>query len=48
MNSLLRCHRLLVGHGALVLLVGFVIGFGFLFFLTGEIALWPIPGQIDY
>jgi hypothetical protein len=40
--------RLLVGHGALVLLFAFVIGFGFLFFLIGEIALWPIPGSIDY
>ncbi len=48
MDSLLRCQRLLVGHGALVLLLGFVIGFGFLFFLIGEIALWPIPGSIDY
>jgi hypothetical protein len=40
--------RLLVGHGALVLLFAFVLGFGFLFFLIGEIALWPIPGSIDY
>lgn len=48
MHSLLRCQRLLVGHGALVLLFGFVVGFGFLFFLIGEIALWPIPGSIDY
>ena len=48
MTSLVRCQRLLVGHGALVLLLGFIIGFGFLFFLIGEIALWPIPGQIAY
>ena len=48
MNSLLRCQRLLVGHGALVLLLGFVVGFGFLFFLIGEVSLWPIPGSIDY
>ena len=40
--------RLLIGHGALVLLFGFVMGFGFLFFLIGEISLWPIPGVIDY
>ena len=46
--DLKRCQQLLVGHGALVLLWGFVVGFGFLFFLTGEIALWPIPGSIDY
>ena len=48
MASTLRCQRLLVGHGALVLLVGFAIGFGFLFFLIGGIELWPIPGRIDY
>lgn len=48
MTSLVRCQRLLVGHGALVLLLGFVIGFGFLFFLIGEISLWPIPGRIAY
>jgi len=40
--------RLLIGHGALVLTFAFVIGFGFLFFLIGEIRLWPIPGVIDY
>ena len=48
MDSLLRCQRLLVGHGALVLLFGFVVGFGFLFFLIGEVSLWPIPGLIEY
>ncbi len=47
MSSLVRCQRLLIGHGALVLLFGFVIGFGFPVFLIGEIALWPIPGRID-
>lgn len=36
----------LVGHGALVLLVGGVFGFGYLFFLIGRIELWPIPGAI--
>ena len=46
--DLRRCQQLLVGHGALVLLWGFVVGFGFLFFLIGEIALWPIPGRIAY
>lgn len=40
--------RLLIGHGALMIFVGGVIGFGFLFFLIGEIRLWPIPGKIDY
>ena len=46
MSSLVRCQRLLVGHGALVLLFAFALGFGFLFFLIGEVALWPIPGRI--
>jgi hypothetical protein len=48
MDEIRKSQRLLVGHGALVLLVAFVIGFGFLFFLIGEIRLWPIPGVIDY
>jgi hypothetical protein len=47
-NELNKSQRLLLGHGALVLLFGFVMGFGFLFFLNGEISLWPIPGVIDY
>ena len=47
-NELQKAQRLLLGHGALVLLVGFIIGFGFLFFLIGEIRLWPIPGSIEY
>lgn len=38
--------RLLVGHGALVMLIGFIVGFGFAFFLLGEIKLWPIPGSL--
>ncbi len=40
--------RRLIGHGALMIFVGGVIGFGFLFFLMGEVSLWPIPGRIDY
>jgi magnesium-transporting ATPase (P-type) len=47
-NEVKKSQRLLIGHGALVLLFGFVMGFGFLFFLIGEISLWPIPGKIDY
>jgi len=46
-SNLDRSQRLLVGHGALILLVGFVVGFGFLFFLIGRIELWPF-GYIDY
>jgi len=48
MDEIRKSQRLLVGHGALVLLMAFVIGFGFLFFLIGEISLWPIPGSIGY
>lgn len=48
MDDIKKSQRLLVGHGALVLLMAFIIGFGFLFFLIGEIRLWPIPGAIDY
>ena len=47
-DEIRNSQRLLVGHGALVLTMAFIIGFGFLFFLIGEIALWPIPGAIDY
>jgi hypothetical protein len=46
-RSLQRCQQLLLGHGALVLLVGFALGFGFLFFLIGEVSLWPIPGVLS-
>jgi hypothetical protein len=47
-DDIKKSQRLLVGHGALVLLFAFVVGFGFLFFLIGDIRLWPIPGVIDY
>jgi hypothetical protein len=48
MDEIQKSQRLLVGHGALVLLFAFVVGFGFLFFLIGDIRLWPIPGVIDF
>jgi hypothetical protein len=48
MDEIQKIQRLLIGHGALVLLWAFVIGFGFLFFLLGDIRLWPIPWVIDY
>ncbi len=35
--------RLLMGSGALLIFMGGVAGFGFLFFLLGEIRLWPFP-----
>jgi hypothetical protein len=40
-----RYQALMIGHGALVLLVGLLMGFGFIFSLIGEISLWPIPGH---
>ncbi|MGH8506898.1 MAG: hypothetical protein ACRETM_13220 [Stenotrophobium sp.] len=40
--------RHLIGHGALLIFVGGLFGFGFLFFLLGEIRLWPFPGHIAY
>ena len=40
--------RTLIGHGALLIFCGGVIGFGFLFFLMGHISLWPIPGAINF
>lgn len=39
--------RLLVGSGALLLLVAGMAGFGFLFFLLGKIELWPFL-DIEY
>ncbi len=44
--ALKSLQRRLMGHGGLVLLWGFVMGFGFLFFLLGEIKLWPVPGAL--
>ncbi len=38
----------LIGHGALLIFIGGVLGFGFVFFLIGKIALWPIPWEINY
>lgn len=40
--------RSLILHGGSVLLLGFAVGFGFLFFIIGSIELWPIPGKIAY
>lgn len=46
-NDLALIRRRLIGHGALLFFTGGVIGFGFLFFLLGEIRLWPIPGTLE-
>ena len=40
--------RILIGNGGLAIVAAGVIGFGFLFFLIGKIALWPIPWEIEY
>ncbi|TAM10624.1 MAG: hypothetical protein EPN72_09140 [Nevskiaceae bacterium] len=40
--------RLLIGHGALLMLAAGVIGLAFTFFVLGHVVLWPIPGQIEY
>lgn len=47
-DPLAHSRRLLIGHGALLIFTGGIIGFGFLFFLIGRIELWPIPWSIDY
>ncbi len=47
-GQLRSCQRTLIGHGALLIFAGGVIGFGFLFFIVGYISLWPIPGEIHY
>ncbi|CAA0111489.1 Uncharacterised protein [Zhongshania aliphaticivorans] len=47
-EEILKYQRILVINGTLILLIGFIIGFGFLFFITGEISLFPIPGKIEY
>ena len=41
-----RLRSLLIAHGALVFLVGLVVGFPFAFFTLGKVALWPLPGSI--
>lgn len=41
-----RRQALMIAHGTLVLLVGFLVGYGFLFNLIGEVTLWPIPGSL--
>ena len=46
--QLKRLQRILIGHGGLLLFVAGILGFGFVFFLIGKIALWPIPWEIDY
>ena len=46
-SELLATQRLLIASGALLIFFAGVAGFGFLFFLLGEIRLWPFP-TIEY
>ena len=46
-TSLKPIQRRLTGNGAALIFVAGTIGFGFLFFLLGEIRLWPFPGTIS-
>ena len=39
--------RWLIGSGAFLIFAAGIAGFGFLFFLLGEINIWPLP-VIDY
>ena len=39
--------KLLIGHGALVMWVGFLAGFGFAFHLLGGVELWPLLSRIE-
>jgi len=41
-----RRQALMIGHGTLVLVLGLLVGFVFLFNLIGEVTLWPIPGTL--
>lgn len=47
-ENIKKLQRLLIGHGALLIFLGGVLGFGFLFFLLGKVTLWPFPNEIDY
>jgi len=43
-----RLRSLMVGHGALVFLVGMAAGFPFAFVILGKVVLWPFPGALDW
>lgn len=45
-SELRPVQRMLIVQGGYVMLLGFVAGFGFLFYLIGSVELWPIPGKI--
>jgi len=43
-----RTQSLMIVHGALVFLVGMAAGFPYAFVLIEKIAVWPIPGSIEW
>lgn len=43
-ESFLVLERKMIGHGAAVVVVGLLAGFGLLFALLEQIAIWPVPG----
>ncbi|MFT7403518.1 MAG: hypothetical protein ACI955_000573 [Zhongshania sp.] len=46
-KELIGTQRMLIASGALLIFFAGVAGFGFLFYLLGEIRLWPFP-TIEY
>lgn len=46
-DALRSTQQLLIGSGALLIFAAGIAGFGFLFFLLGEIRIWPFP-VIEY
>lgn len=43
-----RMQSTMIANGALVFLVGMAAGFPYAFVLLEKLALWPIPGSIDW
>lgn len=43
-----RHQALMIGHGSLVVGIGLLSGFGLMFELLGEVAIWPIPAALEW
>lgn len=43
-----RQQALMIGHASLVVAVGLLSGFGLMFKLLGEVAIWPLPAFFDW
>lgn len=43
-----RMQSTMIAHGALVFLVGMAAGFPYAYVIIEKLALWPIPGSIDW